>query len=138
MKSSPQFQMPRQVLVEMHESDSCDVIVQMEDGTLYTAMFVTLTYLSRQMELGHEVSRSLPDTAPVAFATLETPHVIVRDLERETLEDTVDNLIALDTFGSVFTQVTEDAPATPEPPRTAMRATAEVAAVVLSDVLVIR
>lgn len=139
-----ELHIPGRIWVEMAEGDSCDVIVEMENGTLYTAMFVTLPYLARQMELGYEVSKTLPDVPAVAYATLETPHIIVPNLERDTIEDTIDNLIALDTFESLFTQVTDEAEAgslaapTPEAPRVGLRATAEMAAVVLTEVLVVR
>lgn len=137
------LQVPKCVWIENHESaedpDACDVIVEMEDGNLYTAMFVTIPYLLRQMDLSYAVSKQIPDTPAVRYAALETPHILVENLNRDTIEDTIDNLLALDMFESLFTQVTED----PEETQTARttssgkRATAEVAAVVLSDVLVV-
>jgi hypothetical protein len=136
--------MPRQIWVELHdqnERDACDVIVEMEDGAYYTAVFVTLPYLQRQMVLSYDVCTTLPDTAPVRYATLETPHIVVADLNRETIEDTIDNLLALDTFHSVFTQVTDEqgnelVRAQHDASHTPKRATAEVAAVVLNEVLI--
>jgi len=134
---------PKHVYIEVHDGvenpDACDVIVEMEDGSIYTAMFVTMPYLHRQMELSYAVSKQLPDTPPVRYAALETPHILVENLDRDTLEDTIDNLLALDVFESLFTQVTED-PDETQTTRTTTngkRATAEVAAVVLSDVLVV-
>jgi len=133
---------PEHIWVEMHdrvEADACDVIVKMENGEYYTAVFVTLPYLSRQMDLSYEVSKQLPDTPAVHYAALETPHILVADLRRETIEDTIDNLLTLDIFENLFTQVTDGAgneyelPAKPK----GKRATAEVAAVVLSEVLVL-
>lgn len=133
---------PEHIWIELHDSneaDACDVIVKMENGEYYTAMFVTLPYLSRQMDLSYEVSKQLPYTTPVRYAALETPHVLVADLSRESIEDTIDNLLALDIFENLFTQVTDTAgneytlPAKPK----GKRATAEMAAVVLTEVLLV-
>ncbi len=137
------LQIPRKVLIETQDTvenpDACDVIVEMEDGNIYTTMFVTMPYLSRQMELSYAVSKQIPDTPPVRYAAMETPHVLVDNLQRDTIEDTIDNLLALDVFESLFTQVTEDPDATQDARTTSngKRATTEVAAVVLSDVLVV-
>lgn len=134
------IEMVKHVWIETHandagESDACDVIVQLENNKIYTSLFTTIPYLQRQMELSFAVSKQLPDTIPVRYAVQETPHVVVEKVERETVEDTIDNLIALDVFESVFTLVTED-----DTNRTytgGKRATTEVAAVVISDVLVV-
>lgn len=137
------LQLPQKVLIEIHDPaenpDACDVIVEMEDGNIYTAMFVTMPYLSRQMDLSYAVSKQIPDTPAVRYAALETPHILVDNLNRETIEDTIDNLLALDVFEGLFTQVTEDPDETQSARTTGSgkRATAEVAAVVLSDVLVV-
>jgi hypothetical protein len=132
---------PKRIWIEMHDSvevDACDVIVEMENGCYYTAMFVTLPYLARQMDLSYDISKNLPDTPAVRYAALETPHIIVPDLSRDTIEDTIDNLLALDTFESLFTQVTdEDGNEYEAPIYGGKRATAEVAAVVLNEVLVV-
>lgn len=133
---------PLNVWVESHdgEKDACDVIVEMEDGTIFTAMFVTIPYLQRQMELSYEVSKQLPDTPAVRYAALEITHILVDNLDRNTIEDTIDNLLALDVFETLFTRVTEDPEEIEDSSRTTStgkRATAEIAAVVLSDVLVI-
>ncbi len=133
---------PERVWIEMQdgvEADACDVIVKMENGAYYTAVFVTLPYLARQMDLSYEVSKQLPYTTPVHYAALETPHILVSDLKRETIEDTIDNLFALDIFENLFTQVTDDAGEEyerPEKPK-GKRATGEIAAVVLNEVLVV-
>lgn len=130
---------PKRVWIEMmdtSEEDACDVIVEMEDGVLYTAVCVTLSWLGRQMDLSYHVSEQLADTPPVRCATLETPHIIVEDLARDTLEDIVDNMIALDTFEGFFTQVTEEEP-DGRTTSQGKRATTEVAAVVMSDVLTV-
>ncbi len=133
---------PERIWIEMQdgiESDACDVIVKIENGEYYTAVFVTLPYLSRQMDLSYEVGTQLPYTPPVRYTALETPHIIVADLSRETIEDTIDNLLALDMFESLFTQVTDDEGneyELPAKPR-GKRATAEVAAVVLNEILVV-
>ncbi len=119
--------MPERLWVEMQdavERDSCDVIVQMEGGSYYTAMFVTLPYLRRQMELTYAVSKQLPDTPAVRYALMDTPHILVDNLDWDTIEDTVDNLLSLDAFETLFT------PALPDNDDTA-----EVAAVVLNEVL---
>jgi hypothetical protein len=134
-------QMPTRVWVENHDdgNDARDVIVQMEDGTIFTAVFVTPGYLNRQMELTLEACKQVPYTAPVRFATLDTPHIIVENLARDTIEDTIDNLLAMDVFECTFTRVTDD-PAEQTTTTTngkGHRATQEVAAVVLSDVLVV-
>ena len=131
---------PEHVWIEMHDSveaDACDVVVKMENGEYYTAVFVTLPYLSRQMDLSYEVSKQLPYTTPVHYAILETPHVLVSDLSRETIEDTIDNLLTLDIFESLFTQVTDEKGneyAAPDKPK-GKRATSEMAAVVLTEIL---
>jgi hypothetical protein len=142
------LQIPKHIWIEMHdnERDACDAIVEMEDRSIHTAVFVTLPYLRRQMELSLAVCKQIPDAQPVRYAALETPHIVVESLDRDTIEDTIDNLLALDTFEAMFTQVTEepttDSPAT----KTATsefkslggtRATQEIAAVVISDVLVV-
>jgi hypothetical protein len=133
---------PTNVWIECHndEKDAVDVIVEMEDGAIYTAMFVTIPYLQYQMSLSYEVSKQLPDTPAVRYAALETTHILVESLDRDTIEDTIDNLLALDVFEGLFTRVTEDPEEIQTSTRTTnpgKRATAEVAAVVLSDVLVI-
>ncbi len=123
------------VWVEVHadDNDARDVIVQMDDGTMYTALFVTLNYLRRQMELTYELSKQIPDALPVRYTALETSHVVVESLDRDTIEDTIDNLIALEVFEGVFTCVTDSETDT----TTGTRATQEVAAVVLNEVLVV-
>lgn len=137
------IEMPRRVCFEMHQdsgvqSDACDVIVEMESGQMFTALFVTMPYLKRQMELSLAVSKQLPDTQPVRYAVLETPHILVDNLDHDTIEDTIDNLLALDVFEGLFTLVTEDeTDTTTRTTNKGKRATAEVAAVVLSDVLVV-
>lgn len=134
----PELHTPDRVWLELHrEKDSCDVIVQMDDGTVYTALFVTLPYLHRQMELSYEVTRQLQTTPAVRYAALDTTHILVEDLAREVIEDTIDNLIALDVFESYFIRVT----AHETDDRTSddgKLATQEVAAVVISDVLVVQ
>jgi len=134
------IEMPKHVWIEMHsndagESDSCDVIVEIEDSKIYTSVFITIPYLQRQMELSLAVGKQIPEALPVRYAVLETPHVVVENLERDTIEDTIDNLLTLDMFESVFTLVTEDE--TTRTTTTGKRATTEVAAVVISHVLVV-
>lgn len=133
-------EVPESIWIEMHdpaEQDACDVIVKMENGGYYTAMFVTLPFLSRQMELSYEVSKELPYTTPIHYAVFETPHVLVSDLTRDTIEDTIDNLLALDVFENLFTRVTEEDEdeVVSRTRDKGKRATTEVAAVVVSEVL---
>lgn len=129
------IEIPKHVWIEMQddEADACDVLVQLESGKIYTAAFVTLPYLQRQMHLGYLMGKQMNDVPPVQYAAMETPHIVVDDLKRDTIEDTIDNLLALDTFESLFTLVTDE-PRTTTPGK---RATSEVAAVVLSDVLLV-
>jgi hypothetical protein len=134
---------PDAVLIELHrEEDACDVIVKMDDGTVYTALFATMPYLQRQMELNYQVTQQVSDTPPVRYVAMDTPHILVQALDRDTIEDTIDNLIALDVFEGHFTRVTEhhtsDTTTTPRTGNNGRRATQEVAAVVISDVLVIQ
>ena len=90
------------------------------------------------MQLGYSVGQQLADVPPVRYAVLETPHIVVENLKRDTIEDTIDNLLALDIFEGLFTLVTEDEEEiTTGTTKTGKRATTEVAAVVLSDVLVV-
>lgn len=132
---------PQRIWLEMHdktEYDACDVIVEMEDGNFYTATFVTLPYLRRQMELTYEVSRGMHDVPAVRYTAMEVPHIVVENLNRETIEDTIDNLLTLETFNSLFTKVIEDEPpvsssASSMPDR--RLSTAEMAAVVVTEVL---
>jgi hypothetical protein len=135
------LQIPTQVWVEVHADDQFarDVIVKMENSTIYNAVFVTLDYVKRQMDLTYAFSNQIDDTIPSRFCTLDVPHVVVESLDREAIEDTIDNLLAMEVFGSVFTQVTEDETPTKTPTTNGggRRATQEVAAVVLSDVLVV-
>jgi hypothetical protein len=121
------------------DNDACDVIVRMEDGTVYTASFVTIPFLQRQMTINCALSAQLPHSPTVRYIALDTPHIVVDQLDRDTIEDTIDHLIALDVFEGLFTRVTT---ATGHhqsvDDRLAIEAkltTQEVAAVVISDVL---
>ena len=139
LSSSNIMIVPEEIFCEMHEEgDACDVIVQMEDGTVYTALFATLTYIHRQLALTWMVTESIPETAPVRYAVLDTPHIIVERLQLEIIEDTIDNLVAQDVFESLFTRVTEDqrADAAPEE-RGSHLATQEIAQAVIEEVLVL-
>ena len=100
---------PEEIFCEMHEDDdACDVIVRMEDGTVYTALFATLSYIHRQLDLTWMVTGSIPQTAAVRYAVLDTPHIMVEALSLGIVEDTIDNLVAQGVFESLFTRVTED------------------------------
>ncbi|MBN1202924.1 MAG: hypothetical protein JXJ20_13830 [Anaerolineae bacterium] len=86
-------------------TDSADVLVEMEDQRLWQARFVTLPHLQEEMQLSLDVAREHRRAlAPIAFLALETPHVIVENLNQDTIEDVVDNLMALGVFESVFAQ----------------------------------
>lgn len=131
---------PRHVWIELldeADSGSCDVIVELEDGRVYTAMFVTVPYLQRQMDLTYHLSKQMPDVPPVRYATLETPHILVENLNRDTLEDIIDNMLALDVFEGFFTLVTEDELSSGRTTSNGKRATVEVAAVVINEVLAV-
>lgn len=134
------FHTPEKIWLELHrEKDACDVIVRMDDGMVYTASFVTYSYLQRQMDLNYRVTQEVEDTPAVRYAVIDTPHIFVDELSRDLIEDTVDNLIALDVFESHFIRVTENATElTNRTTNDGTRATQEVAEVVISDVLVVQ
>ena len=126
--------MPDEVLCEPHEDgDACDVLVRMEDGTVYTALFATVDYIHRQLQLTWMVTAGIPETPPARYAVLDTPHIIVERLRIEIIEDTIDNLVAQDVFESLFTRVTQVEPAA----ATDEFATQEVAQAVIDEVLVL-
>ncbi|MFP4322124.1 MAG: hypothetical protein ACLFTK_06705 [Anaerolineales bacterium] len=79
-----------------------DVMVEMENGELWTAHFVTILYLQQQMELSEAMAEAQTGLGRVAFVALETPHVIVNRISSEAIEDIVDNLMVLGTFEAVF------------------------------------
>jgi hypothetical protein len=133
---------PEKIWFELHrEKDACDVLVKMDDGTIYTALFATLDYIKRQMDLNFQVTQELDDTPEVRYCVIDTPHIMVEKLTRHSVEDTIDNLIALDVFESHFTRVTEnegDADSTTRTMNDGRRATQEIATVVISDVLLVQ
>jgi hypothetical protein len=141
------FQLPDidRVFIERQNdsASACDVLVRMTDGTIYTCLFVTLAHLRRQMEMNRMMLRQVECTVPARFAALDTPHMLVEALDKDSIEDAIDNLLALDMFETMFTRVTElqtEAVADAKQRRTqrdTTRTTQEVAAVVLSDVLVV-
>jgi len=134
---------PKHIWIEWHdlnEPDARDVIVEMEDGAMYTALYVTFDYLERQMLLSFEASQELPDTPAVYHAVIDTPHVLVMHLDRDTIEDSIDNILGLETFESVFTLVTEDEAETVADRNRSgngKRATQEIATVVVTEVLLV-
>jgi hypothetical protein len=105
----------KRVWIEVEDPDdmiegpegSADVMVEMENGELWTAHFVTLPYLKQQMSLSLAVAQGHRSLGSLGFVALETPHVIVDHLDREAIEDIVDNLLALGTFEAVFDLVTD-------------------------------
>ncbi|NJR12782.1 hypothetical protein HC776_02680 [bacterium] len=141
-KSLISIHTPEDVYFEINrEGDACDVIVRMDDGMVYTATFVTMDYMRRQMELSYRVTEQLADTPAVRYAVIDTTHIVVESLAKDGIEDTIDNLLALDVFESYFIRVTDHDNPSEEQPRTmddGKRATREVAAVVISDVLVVQ
>lgn len=129
---------PDRTYCEMHEEgDACDVIVRMENGAMYTALFATISYVHRQMDLTLMVTESIPETPPVRYAVVDTPHIIVDELERSIIEDTIDNLVAQDVFESLFTRVTRDDDDKQRTSSDGERATQEIAAAVIEEVLVV-
>jgi hypothetical protein len=87
------------------KTDSADVLVEMEDSKLWQAHFVTLAHLQEEMQLSLEVARDHNRAlAATPFLAMETPHVIVKELTPDTIEDVVDNLMALGVFETVFAE----------------------------------
>ena len=130
---------PEDVWFEINrEGDACDVIVRMDDGTVYTATFVTMDYMRRQMELSYRVTQQMADTPAVRYAVIDTTHIVVETLDKDGIEDTIDNLLALDVFESYFIRVTDDPRNETRTSDDGKRATREMAAVVISDVLVVQ
>lgn len=122
----------------MHEEgDACDVIVRMDDGAVYTALFATIPYIHRQLSLTWMVTESIPETPPARYAVLDTPHIIVDALELKFIEDTIDNMVAQDVFESLFTRVTEDSASAKGNVKTNEHTTQEIARAVIEEVLVI-
>ena len=75
------------VWFELHrEGDACDVLVQMDDGTVYMALFATIPYLERQMDLNLQVTQQLEETPCVRYAVLDTPHILVESLTHDIIE----------------------------------------------------
>jgi hypothetical protein len=90
--------------------DNADVLVETEDGLMWSASFVTIPYLQRQMELSRDVATDVGYMPPVRFIAIETPHVVVESLSQDTIEDTIDNLMTLGIFESVFALYSEEEP----------------------------
>ncbi len=131
----------RVYIERQHDNNhACDVIVRMTDGTIYTCLFVTLNYFRRQMEMNYLMVKQVEGAVASRFAALDTPHMLVENLTLETIEDAIDNMLAMEMFESMFTRVTElpgEATGKRRNHRDSTRTTQEVAAVVLSDVLVV-
>jgi hypothetical protein len=87
--------------------DGVDVMVEMETGEVWTAHFVTIMYLQQQIDMSRDVVDSEASLGRAGFVALETPHVIVERIDREAIEDVVDDLMTLGTFESVFDLVTD-------------------------------
>jgi hypothetical protein len=90
------------------QRDNADVFVQTGDDFWWHTSFVTVQYLQRQMYLSGDIARESYRMTPVRFVAIETPHVIVENLRQETIEDTIDNLITLGVFESVFMPYPQD------------------------------
>ncbi len=108
------------------ERESTDVLVETDDGAMWSASFVTIPYLQRQMQMSREVAHDIANMPPVRFVAIETPHVIVDRLDQDTIEDTIDNMMTLGVFESVFVlQRAEEAAETTENEFTVMQASVE-------------
>jgi hypothetical protein len=100
--------MIKQIRIEMNmqeteaQRDNANVIVETDDGLIWHTPFVTIPFLQRQMYLSRDVAKDLNNMAPVRFVAIETPHVIVENLLQDTIEDTIDNLMTLGVFETVF------------------------------------
>jgi len=82
--------------------NATDVLVEDDDGGIWAASFATVGYLHRQMETSRAVARDFAGMPTVRFVAIETPHVIVDSLDQDTIEDTIDNMMTLGVFESVF------------------------------------
>jgi hypothetical protein len=82
--------------------DSADVLVETEDSLIWSATFVTIPYLQRQMYLSGDVARDVDNMPVVRFVAIETPHVLIENLLQDTIEDAIDNMMTLGVFESVF------------------------------------
>jgi hypothetical protein len=89
-------------------NDMTDVFVETDDGLVWSASFVTIPYLQHQMFMSRQAAADVRSMSEVSFISLETPHVIVENLLPDTIEDTVDNLMTMGTFESVFTLLGND------------------------------
>lgn len=87
------------------QQGSVDVLAEMEDETMWLARFVTIPYLQQQMDYSRDVSEQLADMPETRYATIETRHVVVDRLDPDTIEDVIDNLLALDVFESMFAPI---------------------------------
>lgn len=95
--------------------NATDVLVEVEDGSMWAASFATVGYLHRQMETSRAVARDFAGMPTVRFVAIETPHVIVDSLDQDTIEDTIDNMMTLGVFESVFVlQREEEVAVTPQ------------------------
>jgi len=94
------------------QRDNADVLVETENGLRWRAAFVTIPFLQRQMQLNRSFGQDMDSLHPVRFTAIETPHVIVDNLLETTIEDTVDNLMTMGVFESVFTLCPHDVPLT--------------------------
>jgi len=102
--------MIRQIWIEKQDAlhESTEVTVEFDDNTQWSASFATVNYLHRQMETSRSVTRDIEGLVQVRFVAIETPHVIVDALDEDTIEDTIDNMVALGVFESVFVHVHDD------------------------------
>lgn len=89
-------------------SDCVDVLAEMDDGLLWMARFVTIPHLRQEMRQTLECTRSLNNTPVARYTTLDTSHVVVDKVDADTIEDVIDNLLALDVFESIFAPVSTE------------------------------
>jgi len=94
------------------ENGNVDVMVEMVNGEMWTAHFVTLPYLKQQLELSRDVAGANDVLGSVGFVAMETPHVVAERLTQEAIEDVIDDLMMWGTFESVFDLVID----TPDEP----------------------
>lgn len=88
------------------QNGCADVLVEVEGNELWQAQFVTIKHLQREMQLSLDVTRDHTKALwTTQFIALDSPHVVVDQITQETIENVVDNLMALGVFESVFREL---------------------------------
>src|SRR5258708_20868202 len=98
----------QELWVREAEVDNAEVLVETERGLRWRAWFVMIPFLQGQMELNRAFGQDLDKLRAVRFTAIETPHVILDNLLESTIEETVDNLMTMGVFESVFTLCTDE------------------------------